>query len=231
MTERSDRERLVLRRMKDDWNERARSNAEFFIASADAVGEEAFRSSGERDVALFFEGIEHLLVPSAVVVDIGCGIGRMDEFVAPRVRRLIGFDVSGEMVAKARARLAHLPNVEFRENDGFSLTGIAAGTVDLIFSHIVFQHVPAEVMEAYFHVAYFALRLGGTFVFQVPEAIGDEPVVPPVENTWDLRFYREEELRSRLAAIGYAWVDAARCRVDTPGGGFNQLRVRVTKAC
>lgn len=228
MTEPSEAERRVLRRMKDDWNARARSDAYCYIASAENPGEAEFRASGARDVALFFRGLEHLLTPDTTVLDIGCGIGRMDEHVAPRLRRLIGVDVSGEMVARARARLAHLPNVEFRENDGFGLPGME-GSIDLVFSHIVFQHVPGEVMDAYFRSAWLVLRPGGSLVFQVPEWIDRAPAVPPIDDTWELRFYLEDDLRGRLGAIGFQWVGVERFRVESPKLTFTHLRVHVRK--
>jgi len=214
--------------MKEDWNARAKRDAEYYIASGDGSGVASFRSSGELDARMFFEGLEHLLQPRALVVDIGCGIGRMDEFVAPKVGRLIGVDVSGEMVAKARARLAHLPNVEFREGDGWRLP-LDPGSVDLIFSHIVFQHVPREVMEAYFHAAFGTLRPGGRFVFQVPEPLDVEAPDVPEDDTWSMRFYREARLRGILEPIGFNWEGADRSPVDTGYAKFNHLRVHVSK--
>lgn len=220
----------ILKRMKVDWDTRAETNAAFYIASTCGEGEEAFRTSGARDVAVFFRGLESLLGPSTTVVDIGCGLGRMDEFVAPRVRKLIGFDVSGLMVKKARARLGQIGNLEFHENDGCRLSAIEDGTVDLVFSHIVFQHVPREVMYAYFDEARRALRPGGALIFQVPEYIGDlRPTVPPYDNTWDLRFYNEGELRDVLTSKGFAWHDTLRVLIETPVLTFNQLRVHVSK--
>src|SRR5262249_38418840 len=64
--------------MKGDWNRRAREDAQHFIATAPAdAGASAFRASGERDVAAFFDAFMDLLHPQQDVVDIGCGIGRM----------------------------------------------------------------------------------------------------------------------------------------------------------
>ena len=74
--------------MKGDWNRRARENARYYIATSVAGGEPEFDASGARDVGFFFDGIEELLTPEAVALDIGCGIGRMDRHVAPRVGRL-----------------------------------------------------------------------------------------------------------------------------------------------
>ncbi|HKB17175.1 MAG TPA: DUF2064 domain-containing protein, partial [Planctomycetota bacterium] len=199
--------------MKGDWDRRAREDARYYIATTNSTSEEEFAASGERDVAHFFDGLEGLLRPDAVVLDIGCGVGRMDAFIAPRVGRLIGLDVSGEMVARARERLARLGNVAFVEGDGSSLAPIPDASVDLVFSHIVFQHGPRSVLVGYLPEVRRVLRAGGDFVFQVPDGLGRAGPDPPDADTFNLRFYTEEEVRRRIEAAGLRWVECRRFRV------------------
>lgn len=211
--------------MKGDWNRRARENAEFYIASAPPdAGSEAFRASGQRDVQAFFSDLEHLLHPRQTVVDIGCGIGRMDEFVAPRVAALTGVDVSGEMVARATARLRHLPNVRFLECDGVSLP-LPDQDTGLVFTHIVLQHAPRHVTHAYFRESFRVLRPGGDFVFQMPEAVPGAPVDPPGDDTWTMRFWTEAHLRQAVERAGFTWLSVRRFAVHSEHLDFNQLRV------
>jgi (2Fe-2S) ferredoxin/SAM-dependent methyltransferase len=214
--------------MKGDWNRRASENAEYYIATAAPDAGEAFRASGERDVKAFFDGLWALLHPQQTVLDIGCGIGRMDEFVAPRVRSLIGVDVSGEMVAKATARLAHLPNVRFLEGDGFTLP-VPDGSVGLIFSHIVLQHTPRHVTLSYLQDAFRALQPGGHFVFQMPEAVPGAPKDPPGDDTFEMRFWREEDLRAALEKIGFRCLGCRRYPVESEYLNFNQLRLHAQR--
>ena len=214
--------------MKGDWNERARENARFYIASSDDGSETAFDESGLRDVTLFFAGLEHLLTPQTRVLDIGCGIGRMDKHVAPQVGKLTGVDVSGEMVAMARQRLSDIDNVEFLEGDGETLP-VPDGSVDLVFSHIVFQHMPREYARSYFKDVYRALSAGGRFIFQMPEASADTPADPPEEDTWEMRYWTKEQLCDELGALGFAFVDERRHPVESPLLKFNQLRVHFCK--
>lgn len=215
--------------MKGDWNRRAADNAEYYIATAEAAGSDAFRASGERDVRLFFTDLEHLLHPARSVLDIGCGIGRMDEFVAPRVASLLGIDVSGEMVARARARLAHLPNVRFLEGDGWSLRPVADASLDLVFSHIVFQHMPRPVVRSYLREVARVLRPGGDLVFQMPEAVPGAPADPPQSDTFEMRFWSEPDLRDALAAAGLEWVSVKRFPVHSERLDFHQLRIHARR--
>lgn len=213
--------------MKGDWNRRAQENAEFYIASADPDQGDAFRSSGRRDVEAFFDGIWDLL-RDRVVLDIGCGIGRMDEFVAPHCRELIGVDVSGEMVKKAAARLAHLTNLHFVEGDGFALP-VPDASVDVVFSHIVLQHTPRHVTRGYLTDAARVLRPGGDLVFQMPELAPGALADPPGDDTFEMRFWREEELRTAVAACGLVWRAVRRYPAGEPGMRFHQLRVHCQK--
>jgi (2Fe-2S) ferredoxin/SAM-dependent methyltransferase len=215
--------------MKADWDRRA-AKAEYYIATADNSDEATFRASGQRDVAAFFDGLQHLLSPQTSVLDIGCGIGRMDEFVAPHVRRLTGIDVSVEMVKKATTRLGHLRNVSFVEGDGFTLTGIADASVDLVFSHIVFQHMPRRVVNSYFGEVWRVLRRGGDFVFQMPEWNPRAPADPPVADSFEMRFWTEAQLDALLRPLGLLPQDVRRFPVVSPLLEFDQLRTHVRKS-
>lgn len=210
--------------MKGDWNQRARENAEHYIATAAPDAGDAFRPSGERDVNAFFDDLWHLLHAAQTVVDIGCGIGRMDEFVAPRVRTLTGVDVSGEMVARATQRLRHLPNVRFLEGDGVSLP-LPDASAGLIFSHIVLQHAPRHVTHRYLADAFRVLESGGNLVFQMPEAVPGAPPDPPVDDSFQMRFWSEQDLRAAVERAGFQWLSCRRYPVLTEFLNFNQLRI------
>ncbi len=217
--------------MKDDWNARARENARYYIATTQFDSEELFSDSGRRDVAALFLELEHLLTPDIQVLDIGCGIGRMDAWVAPQVKDLVGLDVSGEMVRQATARLAHLPNVSFVEGDGTSLSVIPSASRDLVFSHIVFQHMPRAAFASYVPEVFRVLRPGGSFVFQQPGANEHTPKDPPEEDSFEMRFYDEGQLRAQLEAAGFVWSSCKRFPIDPEDGhiAFDQLRVHCVR--
>ena len=77
-------------------------------------------------------------------------------------------DVSGEMVARARAALADMPNVHIYQNNGCDLSVIPPLEFDFAYSSIVFQHVPSrEIIENYVREVGRLLRPGALFKFQV----------------------------------------------------------------
>ncbi|HEU4576854.1 MAG TPA: class I SAM-dependent methyltransferase [Polyangiaceae bacterium] len=67
-------------------------------------------------------------------LDIGCGIGRLEQALAPAVRSIVGIDISRKMIELARARCAGLPNVAFQVANGRDLRAFAAGSLDVVLA-------------------------------------------------------------------------------------------------
>jgi SAM-dependent methyltransferase len=108
-----------------------------------------------------------LLGPEIVALDVGCGIGRLETALAPRLRAITGIDVSPGMIAEARRRGAGLGNVDFTVCDGTGLAAFAGRSFDVIFAVDAFPYlVAADPAVAERHVADAAQRLpkGGALV-------------------------------------------------------------------
>lgn len=97
------------------------------------------------------------------VLDLGSGAG-FDSFLASEKvgpeGKVIGVDMTGEMVTRARANAAAAGrrNVEFRQGDIENLP-VEDGSVDLVISNCVINLVPDK--KAAFKEAYRVLRPGG----------------------------------------------------------------------
>jgi SAM-dependent methyltransferase len=101
-----------------------------------------------------------LLGPSVTVLDIGCGIGRIERALAPYVQSITGIDVSPVMIAEARQRCAHISNAEFAVCGGTDLANFAARRFDLILAVDSFPYlVAADPAIAARHIADAAERL------------------------------------------------------------------------
>ncbi len=159
--------------MSEFWDARARENAMFFTHSVmdySEPDEAAYWGSGEDTLARTLGPFGREIGRDDVVVEIGCGIGRITRPLAARARRVIGVDVSPEMVSRGRLALADLSNVELRVGNGRDLAGVADGIADVVYSFITFQHIPdPEVTCTYVREMGRVLRPGGWAVFQVSE--------------------------------------------------------------
>jgi SAM-dependent methyltransferase len=96
-----------------------------------------------------------------VVLEIGCGVGRVGKHVAALCQRWIGCDVSANMLRFAGERLRDLANVELREISGYHLKGVADASCDVVYCMVVFMHL--ETWDRYNYVIEAArvLRPGG----------------------------------------------------------------------
>ncbi len=177
-----------LEKMRRDWDERARENARYYVATGktDWTDEEFF-ASGERTVA------EEILTdminvcqgrePGRMkVLEIGSGAGRITRALSNLFGEVHAVDVSGEMVRQARMALADRPNAHVYQNNGTDLAVIPGGGFDFAFSTIVFQHIPSrEVIENYVREVHRLLRPGALFKFQVQ---GDATLTTAPDDTW-----------------------------------------------
>jgi cyclopropane fatty-acyl-phospholipid synthase-like methyltransferase len=191
--------------MRRDWDDRARSNAKWFINTFKLEQSEAeFDETGRRDVASAvldkLDQIASKRDPGQLrLLEIGCGIGRMTKFLAQSFGEVHATDVSPEMIERARQRLTGLENVRLYTTNGVDLADLPDGYFDIVFSMRVFQHVPScAVIRANLDDAYRKLKPGGVLRFQT-NSITTFDFGEVEKDTWIGASFPESELR-RFAA-------------------------------
>ena len=100
-----------------------------------------------------------------VVMEIGCGAGRIAHFLAPKCKRWIGGDVSVNMIAHAKEALADVPNVEFVALAGSDLRDVGEASIDAIYCTVVFMHLDEWDRFRYVSEMYRVLKPGGRVYF------------------------------------------------------------------
>jgi len=197
----------TLKKMQRDWDERARENARYYVATAkNDWSDDEFFQSGERTVA------EEILTdminicqgkdPKQMkVLEIGCGAGRVTRALAGVFGEVHAVDVSGEMVARAKQALADRPGAFVYQNNGKDLTVIPGGKYDFAFSTIVFQHIPSrEVIYSYVREVQRLLRPGSLFKFQVQ---GDSSMKTAADDTWLGVAFSDQDAVDMAEACGF----------------------------
>jgi len=79
--------------------------------------------------------------PGARILDLGCGIGRLETALAGKVEAITGIDLSPRMIRLARTRCTGLPNVELQVCDGADLRMFSDGTFDAIVAVDTFPYL------------------------------------------------------------------------------------------
>jgi SAM-dependent methyltransferase len=108
-------------------------------------------------------------VADAHVLDIGCGEGYMARELAKRgACKVLGIDISSEMITQAHAAGTADGRLEYRVGDVSSAQLVLPGTVDLALAAFLFNYLTVAQMETVLARVRAALRVGGRFVFAVP---------------------------------------------------------------
>jgi SAM-dependent methyltransferase len=157
--------------MEQFWDARAREDAFYFVDSRlqySAPDEEAFWAGGVQALDTLLGALEVELASEQVVVDIGCGLGRLTRPLAARTARVIALDVSQEMLTRGQELNSTLVNVEWVHGDGESLRPINDSSVDACVSHVVFRHIPdSAITLGYVREIGRVLRPGGFAAFEL----------------------------------------------------------------
>lgn len=169
---------------------------------------EVFEASGRRQAE---EVIGPLLSEGDVVLDLGCGIGRVARYVAPMCRRLWAVDASDEMLAHAGRRLSGLGNVRFARCTGTAVPDVPDADVDLAYSVLTLQHLEREDAFLLLRELHRVLRPGGTAYLTFPNLLSPTyldcfvtyATSGEVANRARARLYTPQEVGAVLPAAGF----------------------------
>jgi len=101
------------------------------------------------------------------VLQIGCGIGRLEQAFAALVREVHGIDVSPRMIDAARRRCAGLPNVTFSVTEGRDLRAYPDAGFELVHAIDTFPYLVQagmSLVESHLREVARVLVPGGDFV-------------------------------------------------------------------
>jgi SAM-dependent methyltransferase len=168
--------------LRRHWHEFGRSDPLWAILTApDKKGNrwsvDEFLQTGRDEIAALIAYLDArgLTGPRARALDFGCGAGRLTHALADYFDQVIGVDIAPSMIDVARRLHAAVPGVEFRVNPSSRLESIASGSIDLVYTLLVLQHIPPRYVREYLAEFVRVLTPGGVLVFQLPS--GETPPV------------------------------------------------------
>jgi SAM-dependent methyltransferase len=148
---------------KKVWDRQAQEFDVASLAVGGFVGEETLeqRAQGTIDFLRQTVGIH----PEDVILEIGCGIGRVGKPLSALCLHWFGSDISGGMLSHAARRLGGRPNTTLVELATVGLQEFPGDAFDLVYCTVVFMHLFEWDRYRYVEEAMRVLRPGGRAYF------------------------------------------------------------------
>ena len=240
---------MRLRALRRHWNEYGRSDPLWAILTApDKKGNrwsiDEFLQTGRDEIDALIRYLDErgLAQNRRRALDFGCGAGRLTHALAGHFDHVIGVDIAASMIEVAKRLHGGTPNLDFRVNTSGRLESIPSGSVDLVYTLLVLQHIRPRYIRQYLAEFVRLLTPGGVLLFQLPsddvlpvkveghplKRLLPRPVIAAIRAVRRLREFPRMELHGLprqqveqlLAGLGAPVVDVVADRAhspDTPG--------------
>ena len=193
--------------MRAEWNERARSDAFFYVASGRRQqAPDEFFSTAELILGMFRSALSRLRTansPKRRALEIGCGPGRLMLPMRESFDEIHGVDVSDQMIAMAKEYLTDTPGTFPQTCSGSDLAAFPTDHFDYVYSYAVFQHIPSrEIVTRYLEEAARVLKPGGVLCCQL-RGVADPASVPTGDHdTWTGCVYPHQDVFPLMRRLG-----------------------------
>jgi ubiquinone/menaquinone biosynthesis C-methylase UbiE len=144
---------------KKVWDSLSSSQVQASEAATGLTDEQLLVTAGRKCAEDLIELVE--ITETDEVLEIGCGVGRVDLILSTRCRSWTGADISSNMLRHAAGRLAGLSNVTLVHLSGMGLVEMRSESFDVIYSTNVFAHIDELDRWRYVEEGFRVLRPGG----------------------------------------------------------------------
>ncbi|HUT55060.1 MAG TPA: class I SAM-dependent methyltransferase [bacterium] len=154
---------------KSFWDNMAKDRAGAYLAVAGEpfgrpATEESLSAHGKDTAAIIAKVLS--IGKDDRVLEVGVGVGRIAEHVAPLCRSFTGTDIAENMIKFARERMKGRDNVTLVSRDRSDLAPFPDASFDKIYLQVVLIHLDREDAFHYMREAYRALAPKGLAWFQ-----------------------------------------------------------------
>lgn len=162
------------------WEGLAKKNYKYYINSdyGKNITMDKFHHSGFIDSKRFIFD-DNFIKKEGAFLEIGCGAGRILNYLITSFDKIVGIDISGEMIKRAKENIKFINGIHddehwiFREKivlletDGYTIPQ-KDNSFNTVFSYLVFQHMKTkEMVESNVKEVYRVLNPGGIFKVRI----------------------------------------------------------------
>ncbi len=148
---------------KSFWDNKASTRQSALIAVDGSSNEDVVRLTGAYSARQVAAALA--LGPHDRVLELGCGVGRIGNDLAPQVAHWEGADISARMLDVARERLSDCTNIGFTELTRTRLSLLEDASFDKAYCVAVFIHMDKEDFYIYLEELARVLKPGGLLYF------------------------------------------------------------------
>lgn len=142
-------------------------------AKAKIIAGGEFNSSTDSDIGLILKHLQPM--PEDILIDFGCGIGRLMKPLSHHVKQIIGLDVSEETINYGLKYCDGLKNVMFKPMQSEHMIGLSdEEMVDKIYSFLVLQHISKSKVLSLLYEFGRILKTDGKVLLQFPNLYKNE---------------------------------------------------------
>jgi len=105
-----------------------------------SLGNSNLLSAATAEVVSYLKGLG-VLGPKKTLLELGCGIGRLIEALAPEIGSAVGIDISDTMVQYAEQHCRHFAHVKIEKRPAHDLTAFADESFDIVLGADVFPYI------------------------------------------------------------------------------------------
>ena len=130
----------------------------------------SFFETGAREISLLMYLLRDLKIEFShdVALDFGCGVGRLTQSLALYFERVVGLDISPEMIRLAETLNGNSAKVRYVCNVRSDLRLFTDSEFTFAYSDVVLQHINPETALNYLAELFRVVAPGGILVFQLP---------------------------------------------------------------
>ncbi|RME58140.1 MAG: methyltransferase domain-containing protein [Candidatus Dadabacteria bacterium] len=188
---------FLTKKMESDWDRRVALDYRFWMSDG-YESDEVMWQTGRRDLELLCPDIKN--TKEKILLEIGCGVGRIIAAAKDKYKRVIGIDVSRKAVEKGREFLKEASNVHLIKGDGTTLRPVPDNSVDLVISFAALSCMPAAVMAKYLVESNRVLKNHGRLRIQI--YLGETQQVR-FDDTLHIRCYEQNNFVKALQLAGF----------------------------
>ncbi len=98
------------------------------------------------------------------VLEIACGTGYWTAVVGATAKSVLAIDINESVIAAARSRCSHMPNITFQVDDAYLLRGVRR-TFNAAFAHWWWSHIPKSRIRDFITTLHRRLEPGALVIF------------------------------------------------------------------